>query len=106
MYDNTEVFDDLSKTARNNAELNLIEKYVRGEKLRYWLTNSKEGQAVSEQIEYMYCRALDDFNTCDITDKAKLEQAKFDITVAKRIYGVFDGIFQDANMAETLLSED
>lgn len=106
MYDSTEVFDDLSMTARNDAELNLIDKYVRGEKLRIWLTTSKEGQAISQQIEYLYCRALDDFSNCDITEKDKLEKAKFDLTVAKGIYEIFNGVFQDANTAETLLSEE
>ena len=106
MYDKNEVFDDLSKTARDEGELNLIDKYVRGEKLRFWLTSTKEGQAVSEQVEYMYCRALDDFSTCEGTDTVALDKAKFDLTVAKRIYEIFNGIFQEADSAESILSEE
>ena len=106
MYDKSEVFDDLSKTARDESEINLIDKYVRGEKLRMWLTTSKEGQAISEQIEYMYCRAMDDFSNCDSTNHKALNKAKFDLTVAKRIYEIFNGVFQDAEQAETILSEE
>ena len=106
MYDKTEVFDDLTMTARNDAELNLIDKYVKGEKLRHWLTSTKEGQAISERIEYMYCRALDDFAKCNGTNSDALLQAKFDMTVAQRIYEVFNGIFQEAEMSENLLSEE
>ncbi len=106
MYDKSEVFDDLSKTARNEGEMSLIDKYVRGEKLRMWLTTTKEGQAVSEQVEYMYCRAMDDFSNCDPTDHNALDKAKFDLTVAKRIFDIFNGIFQEADSAENILSEE
>lgn len=103
---NSEIFEDLNATARSQGEFNLIDQYVRGEKLRTWLTTTKEGQAISEQIEYMYCRAMDNFATCDINDADALQKAKLDITVAKRVFEIFNGIFQEAHMAENILSEE
>ena len=104
MYDEGEVFEALSETARGPRELNLVEKFVRGEKLRHWLINTKEGQAISEKLEYMYCRALDDFENAPTGAFNQLEAAKIDLTVAKRIYEVFNGIFQDADIAEKTLA--
>ena len=106
MYDQNETFEELTRLASSQAELNLVEKYVRGEKLREWLLNTKEGQAISEQVEYMYCRAIDDFSNSDIGDTAKLEAAKLNITVAKRIYEIFNGVFSEAQQAENILSEE
>ena len=105
MYDQNETFEELTNLARNQGELNLVEKYVRGEKLREWLLNTKEGQAVSEQVEYMYCRAIDDFSNCSVGNFKALEEAKLNLTVAKRIYEVFNGVFNEAQQAEDILSE-
>ncbi len=104
MHHESEVFEELTSLARNQHELNLVEKYVRGEKLRQWLLTTKEGQAISDRIEYMYCRALDDFSTSDLNDTPTLEKAKLDLTVAKRIYEIFDTVFLEAQQAENNLS--
>lgn len=106
MHDRSEVFDDLTATAQNEQDLNLIEKYVKGEKLRDWLLYSKEGQAISEQLEYMYCRALDDFANCESTDITGLQKAKIDLIVTSRIFDVFNGIFQESESAEVMLTEE
>ncbi len=106
MYDQSEVFEELSSTARNDRELNLINMYVKGEVLRTWLLNSKEGQAVNEEIKYIYARALDAFSTCAISDTDALNAAKLDLTVAAKIYEIFNGVFQDADNAERELTEE
>ncbi len=106
MYDESEVFEELTSTASNQRELALINKYITGEKCRSWIQNTKEGQAINAEIQYLYSRALDSFESCDPTDDKAIAKAKFDLSVAKRIFEIFNGIFQDADMAEQQLSGD
>ena len=106
MYDSTEVYEELTATARNDRERNLINMYVKGEKLRNWLITSKEGQAINEEIQYIYAKALDEFASCSPTDIESINAAKLDLTVAKKIFEIFNGVFQDADNAERELTEE
>ena len=105
MYDSSEVYEELTGTARNERELNLINMYVKGEKLRNWLINTKEGQAINDEIQYIYARALDEFSSCSPSDIKALSAAKMDLTVAKKIFEIFNGVFNDADNAEKELTE-
>lgn len=99
-----ETFEALEGTASNQEELELITRFITSEKLRVWVKDTKEGQAVNAIIMNRHEKAIAKFTSCSPTDIEGLQAARIDVEVAKGIYEIFNTIFQDGDMAEKILN--
>lgn len=96
--------EEIDSLGLNQQEQSLAYKFVNSEKLKDWLLRSREGQAVNQEVQTMYARALQDFENCEMHDVEGMQKARLELEVSKRLYGVFSAIFQDGEQAEKILT--
>ncbi|AUR96740.1 hypothetical protein NVP1232O_06 [Vibrio phage 1.232.O._10N.261.51.E11] len=99
-----ESFDTLEDLATNDLEVMLTSKYITSEKLKTWLTSTKEGKAISGELVSMHEQAIDSFTNCDASNVEAMQKAKMDLELTKKVYEFFNGIFQDGEIARKQLS--
>lgn len=98
--------DELNSLELNDQEKELAHKFVDSEKLKDWLLTTREGRAVDSEIKTMYALALQSFENCDMSDTKGMMDARLELEVAKRVYRVFNAVFQDGEQAEKVLTSE
>lgn len=99
-----ESFDTLEDLAVGDREVALTSLYITSEKLRTWLTSTKEGKAMSAELVTMQSQAFDLFEQSKPTDIEGLQEARMQLEVSKKVFEFFNGIFQDGEIARKQLS--
>ena len=104
MSSQQESFDALEELASNEIEVFLTSQVITSEKLRTWLTKTKEGKAISLEVTKKHAQAIDLFVSCGVNDIQTMQKAKMQLEVTKQTFELFSGIFEDGNNAEKQLS--
>ncbi len=99
-----ESFDTLEELAVGDREIVLTSAFITSEKLRTWLTTTKEGKAMSAELMTMQSQAFDLFEQSKPTDAEGLQEARMQLEVSKKVFEFFNGIFQDGEIARKQLS--
>ena len=102
---NQEIYEGIEQLAASHEEADLIARYITSEKLKDWITLTKEGQAINSRIMSLYDKAHQAFEECHPTDIEGLQKARIDIQVSKSIYEIFSSIFEEGRNAEHRLNE-
>jgi hypothetical protein len=104
-YYEDEFETELANTARNKREAELIQKYIKGERVRAFLLHDKAGQSINEEVQRKISSAIDSFWSCEPGDTESLIKAKQELELAKGIIGMFTAIFNDQQDAENQLND-